>query len=936
MTPSVLLPFGIEVPFSVVVLGSIIGVTYGLLAAGIVLVYRSNRIINFAHGETGAFGAALFGLLTVNFGIPYYLALPVGLGAGAATAGISELAVIRRLRKAPRLMSIVATLGVGQFLVVFSSVVNSQAQAGRVYPQPPGLPRFRLGGLLVTQAYTSMLLAGPVVILVLTLFLRRSRFGLAIRAAAANPDAARVSGVFATRMSTMIWIIAGGISALTAILVAPTRAFTSGQSFGPSLLLRALVGAVLARMTSLPRAMAAGIGLGVVEQVLVWNYPTGGVVEIAMFAIILIALTTQRLERGREAERGSWAAIQTWRPIPDNLLRVWTIRHRGTIIALPAVFAAATLPLVVSNSTAIALVGMIGFAIVGLSVGIVTGLGGQLSLGQFALAAIGATISFLVTSRIGNFPLGFLYAGLAAGLASLLIGAPALRIRGPLLTVTTLAFALATPTWLLQQSWMLGAGVNPGRPIIGNSAIETGRSYYYVALAVLGIAILLARNVRRAGFSRLLVAVRDNEDNARAFAVRAPLVKIQGFILAGFLAGIGGAAYAHAFSHIGAETFPVSMSIDVVVMTVVGGLGLLSGPLLGVLFVIGLPAFVPLDAAGLAATKLGLLILILYFPGGIGQKLETLRNWLVRKIAGQTTIGVSPPAGEEDEPVVLNLEALASRGLPGPVPQLSRRPLLVGDRLTKSFGGVRAVNDVSLKVKDGEIVGLIGPNGAGKTTLFELLGGFQKPDSGYVVFDSKDVTRDVPEDRAQLGLIRSFQEGTLFPTLTVLETLMLALERLKPTGFLRAVAGLTGSEKAKRLEAREIIHLMGLGPYQHKQIQELSTGTRRICELACLVALRPRLLLLDEPSSGIAQRETEALGNVLLDIKRQLQTTLVIIEHDIPLVMGLSTRVLAMDGGRIIAAGSPEQIRDDPLVVASYLGTDATAVERSNAALVGG
>jgi ABC-type branched-subunit amino acid transport system ATPase component len=247
----------------------------------------------------------------------------------------------------------------------------------------------------------------------------------------------------------------------------------------------------------------------------------------------------------------------------------------------------------------------------------------------------------------------------------------------------------------------------------------------------------------------------------------------------------------------------------------------------------------------------------------------------------------------------------------------------------KRFGGVVAVDDVSFAIAPGEVVGLIGPNGAGKTTLFEVVSGFTRPDAGAVLFAGADVSRLGPEGRGRLGLIRSFQDAALFPTMTVLETVMLSMERAHPTRLAPALLGLTRAERVKEARARELVGLMGLHGFRNKQIRELSTGTRRITELACLVALQPRLLLLDEPASGIAQRETEALGDLLLEIRQALDVTLVVIEHDIPMVMRLSDRVLAMESGRLIADGAPDAVRNDPHVVESYLGGDASAIARS-------
>ena len=918
----------LEFPLPVIVLGAIIGMTYGLLAVGLVLVYRTNRIINFAHGEVGAFGAAVFGTAVIRWHIPYYAALPIAFGAAGGMAALAEVAVIRRLRNAPRLMSIVATLGVGQFLVLFAAAFNPTGNAGNLYPSPPGLPEFTFGALRLTRAYVGMLVFGPIVVLGLALFLRRSRYGLAIRCAAANPEAARMSGIFAGRMSSLAWALAGMVSAFTAILVLPSRGFTSGEAFGPSLLLRALTGAVIARMNNLPAALCAGVGLGIVEQLLLWNYPHGGFVELALFVIIVVALFAQRGVGGRDEEKGSWAAIQGLRPLPETISNLREVRIVGRIIAGAAIVVALVLPAFVTNSSSITLTTIMAFTIIGMSVGIVTGLGGQLSLGQFAIGAVGAVVSYKVSSRAGSFPLAFLYGGLAAAAVSLLIGLPALRIKGLLLTVTTLGFTLVSGSWLLQQSWALGEGADPGRPIVNGHALVTGRQYYYFVLGVLLLMTWLARNVRNSGLGRLLVAVRENEDNARAFTVPAGAVKLQGFLLAGFIAGIGGASYGHMLSRIGTSAFPVRSSIDVVVLTVIGGMSLLSGPLLGALYLIGIPAFLPLDTAGLAATRFGALILILYLPGGLAQAVDPLRARFAQWAARRHDIDLA-----QESPTGPAEHQMAFAGRTSSAVATRRRPngsvLLEAIELRKRFGGVAAVDGVDLAVRAGEIVGLIGPNGAGKTTTFELLGGFTRPDSGKVVFDGEDISALGPEARGKSGLIRSFQDAALFPTMTVLDCARLAFERVAPTSFFASTLGLRGAERAKDALARELVGTMGLDAYRNKQIQELSTGTRRIAEIACLIALQPTMLLLDEPSSGIAQRETEALGTLLRDIKDELNLTLLVIEHDIPLIMGLADRIVAMDAGQVIATGTPAEVRVNPLVVEAYLGGSVAAIERS-------
>jgi ABC-type branched-subunit amino acid transport system ATPase component/ABC-type branched-subunit amino acid transport system permease subunit len=919
-----------ETPGPVLLLGTIIGMTYGLLAVGLVLIYRTNRIINFAHGQVGAFGAAFFGIEVVRWHIPYWIAFLPALAVAAGVGALAEAAVIRRLRKAPAIMSVVATLGVGQFLVLFAFAINNQAGAGSIYPKPSFLPEFRVGALLVTSAYTGMLFLSPIVVIGIGLFLKYSRYGLGIRVSAANPEAARMSGIFSSRMSSLAWGLAGALAAFSAILTQPTQGFTTGDSFGPSLLLVALTGAVLARMQSLPLAMAAGVGIGVIEQLLLWNYAQAGLVQLALFFIILGALVLQKQRVGRAEEKGSWAAVQAARPLPLAIRKVPSVRLMAPTVGLAFLLLFIWLPQHISNASSVKLTGTFGFIIIGLSVGIITGLGGQLSLGQFALGAVGAYASYQVSRYSGNYFQSFLYAGLGAALISVLIGIPALRIKGLLLTVTTLSFALVVPSYLLQQDWLLGSGKDPGRPIIDGHALDTGREYYYVGLFVLLVALLIARNVRSGGIGRRLVAVRDNEDAARAFTVPASMVKLQGFALAGFIAGLGGAMYGHSLSLIGATSFPTRASIDVVVIAVIGGIGLLFGPFLGAALVQG-ATFLPLDSAGLAATALGQLLIIMYLPGGLGSLVAPIRDRMANALAKRAGVDVEAAYNAERG---FNTSGTGSGERPAlAVPRHRRHnrpgPLLEATGLRKSFGGVRAVRGVSFQVQQGETLGLIGPNGAGKTTTFELLAGFTKVDNGQVRYLGQDITTFGPEARGRLGLIRSFQDAALFPTLTVLECVQLSLERVHPTKLLPSLLGLRGAENKKLARAEELVAWMGLERYRSSQIQELSTGTRRITEIACLVALEPQLLLLDEPSSGIAQKETEALGALLVRLKAELGLTLIIIEHDIPLIMGLSDRIICMADGEVIAAGTPAHVRNDPAVVEAYLGGSLTAIERS-------
>jgi len=253
--------------------------------------------------------------------------------------------------------------------------------------------------------------------------------------------------------------------------------------------------------------------------------------------------------------------------------------------------------------------------------------------------------------------------------------------------------------------------------------------------------------------------------------------------------------------------------------------------------------------------------------------------------------------------------------------------------LVKRFGGINAVNDTSFLLREHEILGLIGPNGAGKTTIFDLISGFLVPDEGRITFDGVDITNLTPDKRAWLGLGRSFQDARLVPSLTVAENIAIGLERFitvrDPIASALGLPGVLRAEEDVAWTVADLIELMNLGAYREKFVRELSTGTRRIVDLAMCIAHDPKVLLLDEPSSGIAQRETEALGPLLHRIQREAGCALLVIEHDMPLITSISDRMIALELGHPIVEGTPEEVTSDPTVISSYLGGDLASINRS-------
>ena len=262
------------------------------------------------------------------------------------------------------------------------------------------------------------------------------------------------------------------------------------------------------------------------------------------------------------------------------------------------------------------------------------------------------------------------------------------------------------------------------------------------------------------------------------------------------------------------------------------------------------------------------------------------------------------------------------------------KPIMYVNGLTVQFGGVLAVNDVTFELQREQILGVIGPNGAGKTTMFDAISGFV-PSRGSVKIDGQVISDMTPEARSRVGLGRSFQDARLFPSLTVAETLAVAYERHIRSQDVVSTAlrlpWISKAEKTIKANVESLIELMGLGAFRDKFINELSTGSRRIVDLAVIMAHEPKVLLLDEPSSGIAQKETEALGPLLLRLRDETGASLIVVEHDMPLIQSISDELLALETGELLLKGSPEEVIADPRLVASYLGTDEAAISRSGA-----
>jgi ABC-type branched-subunit amino acid transport system permease subunit len=663
----------VSVPPSILLEGAILGLNYGLLAVGLVLIYRTSRVLNFAQGQLGVVAAVFFVKCYYDFGLDYWFALFLALGLAAAAGALSEL-LLRRLFGRPRVTVMVATIGLSQVLFLFTVLPFIRPkQLFRAFPVPIHWT-FQVGSFLFPPADVLSLIVAPVVVVALAAFIGLSRWGLAMRATADNAESARLSGVWVRRTSTVAWTIAGVLSAVTAVLASPGQTGVLTQVLSPGLLLLALLAAILGAMVSLPVAFAAGIGVGVVQEVLLWNItnPSSGsaTVELILFALLQLALLVRAtsLQKGsRTFERSSWAmGTASFRLHVDGLRK--KVGNSGVGAAFGI---AALLPFVIGVGHSYLMSQVCIYAVIALSLTVLTGWAGQVSLGQFGLVAVGTDLAAHLGASV-PLPLLLPAAGIATALVSVIVGLTALRIRGLYLAVSTLGFAffmqtsvLATPCWtvpLLHRQVCTGLP-NPqstliSRPSLFGLSLSSEQAFAWFSLGVLVLSVLMVRTWRDCGIARRFIAVRDNEVAAAATGIHVVRTKLLAFALSGFVAGYAGVSLAFWLERFSTDTFDPTVSILVVSMVVIGGIDSISGALLGALYLVGIPAiFGTTTTTEFLTSGVGLLAFILYLPGGMAELMHRLGDLAtgVTKAARGRWGGPEADEGCGEDPVAVPL-----------------------------------------------------------------------------------------------------------------------------------------------------------------------------------------------------------------------------------------------------------------------------------------
>lgn len=664
------------VPTGLYLQGLVVGLLGALLAIGLVLVYRANRIINFAQGELGAFAATMAAELYQVFHWPYFAAVFAGLAATVLSSLLIEFAVIRRFAKAPRLILTVATIGVAQILgfleVAMPLIINRNVDRRQIRAslQSPFGVSFDFAHVRFTADHLVVLVVTPLVLIALAMFFRYTRYGVAARATAENAERARLLGVRITRVSLVVWGLAGLLSAVTAILRAPVLGFTLGVIGGQGLILRALAAAVIARMESLPITVAASVLLTMAEQTIFFSFGQTGPADGFLLIVIVLALLLQRKRLGRvDLGASTWSAVQEVRRIPKELRKVREVRiaRMGALGAVGVTVLA--LPFFLSGSNANLASAILIYAMIGISIVMLTGWSGNVSLGHWAFVGVGALVAGKIAS--GSHPQDFfltlLFVGAIGAVVATVIGLPALRIRGLFLGVTTLAFAIVSFSWFFQLGIMTPEGAIPRPQLLGRIDITSEFSYYYVCLAGLLLTAVAGWNLRRTHTGRNFVALRDNELQAQALGVRPVRAKLTAFAISGFFAAVAGGLYAYHQQALRFDRFPAEFSLALFAMVVIGGMGSMTGAIVGAIYLRGVQFFLPAEYQ-LLATGFGMLVLLVVFPGGLAQILYGWRDRFLRWVARRNKLVVpSLVADKRIEEGVL--EAAAD----GPKPRVPRR-----------------------------------------------------------------------------------------------------------------------------------------------------------------------------------------------------------------------------------------------------------------------
>ncbi|MCU1401465.1 MAG: branched-chain amino acid transporter ATPase/permease [Acidimicrobiales bacterium] len=895
---------------------------FAALAMALVVTYRSSGVVNFATGAIGLYVAETYALLRTGKlfvpipGLPTTINLHRELGFAAATAIALAVAallglllhylVFRPLRSAPAVAKAVASVGV---MIILQAVIGIRLGTKPIVTKailPTGNITILGQGVRSDRLWFALAVIG--VTLVLGALFKFTRFGLATRAVAETERGAYVTGLSPARVSRANWILSAVVSGIAGILISPIVPIVpiSYTLF----IVPALAAALVGGFTSVGVAVAAGLVIGMVQsefvflQVKVKWLPGAGMPELVSLVVILGVL----LFRGRPLpDRGAVVTQTLGRaPRPERILLSTVV---GVGLGLVGIFAT-------SGVYRYTLIETFLFALLGLSWIVVTGYAGQISFAQLSFAGVGAFALFRFAENWGvPFPIAPLLAGIAAAVIGVVFGLPALRIRGLPVAVVTLALSIALEAFWFTNSklngGLQGARIKP--PSIFGYTFRLDALSSRIPFAIMSLGLLAATAVgvailRRHRLGAAMLAVKANERSAAAAGIDVARTKLIAFGLGAFIAGVAGTMLGYFQGAAVPQSYNAVLGIGLFATAYLAGITSIAGGITsGVLAAGGIFYTVVdrnLDLGSWYPAISGALVILTVIKNPEGVVGTVKQRHLVREGRRARTV-----------PDVLDVDPVPTTSQPVARPAAGP-PLLSVRDLSVRYGSISAVTGVSFDVEQGSIVGLIGPNGAGKTTLIDAVSGFTDS-RGMVEFDGSSMTGLAPHQRARRGLARTFQSVELYDDLTVEENIEVG----------QAAVGDRWDRSSGRAESDldRLCALLKLEDVRARPVKELSAGYRQLVSVARALAGSPKVLLLDEPAGGLDTEESRWLGDRLRDV-RDAGVTVLMVDHDMSLVLGVCDRIHVLDLGQLIASGCPTEIQSDPRVAAAYLGSTGASL----------
>lgn len=909
--------------FPYIIAGITIGAVYGLNATGLVLTYRTSGIFNFALGALGTLSSTVFYWLHVTHGVAWPISLVLSVLVLGTALGFGLERIARGLARAETAYQAAATIGV----VVSIEAVVSIWYGQNALPFPAFLPTHsvKIGDTYVTVNQLITVAISLVLVVGLYLFMRRARLGKLMRAVVDDPDLISLAGSNPNYVRKWAWVIGANLATLSGILIAPTT------SLDPTLLTLLVVAsfaaAAIGAFSSIPLSFAGGLLLGIMSafagKYSISNQWLAGIPNGFPFLILIIALILIPKAKLRTGERLN-ATVRT-------VSRPW---RAPTRVAIPTATAFTVLLLLVPmfagykiNSYTSALAYLILF----LSLGMLVRVSRQIVLCQYAFAGIGAaTMGHLLTRGV-PWGVALLLAGLVLVPIGAIVAIPAVRLSGVFLGLATLGFSLFVEQIFYSTPIMFGqsiSGVSVGRPSIGDLA-TSNTGFYYFMLATAVVASVGTMAMLRGRLGRLLGALGDSPSALETGGVSLNLLKVTVFALSAFMAGISGAligatnlfAVGTMFTTIG------SLTLFALIIFVPG-----QTPWYAINCAFGfavLPVLIPgANTAEYFQTLFGVSAVVVAYQRGKGKKLEAVPLTIRRFV---DSLGGRP---KEDSVITQEIVASipssrqvrerATFASPGARALAAEADGLVVENLSVRFGGLHAVADLSLCAPRKGITGLIGPNGAGKSTTFNACCGLVTPSAGKVSLGKTDLSGMSASRRARNGLGRTFQQMQLYESADVKANIAMGCEA-RLIGRNLVGQFFTSRHERRRMKERTeaALQACAIEAYADRSVVELPTGIRRLVELARVLAGEFDFLLLDEPSSGLNNIETERFGNLLLDYASgEHACGILLVEHDMSLVMEVCSYIYVMDFGKLIFEGTPEEVKASPIVQAAYLGAE--------------